>query len=183
MIYVINGRIPFVKIEYLNRYGDGGAPLCRNTNCPNKPARPYSYYCSEFCSKTFERWYLDNFFWNNVRFNIFKRDNYQCQLCHQTFPKQTFWDSYEYMDCDHIIPRAEWKKLGYIIDEPKELIRAYLEFFHNPNNLRSLCKACHKKVTAEYTRKKFSKPKPIKSKPIKVNPNMSMEDFYRFIKS
>ena len=35
---------------------------------------------------------------------------------------------------------------------------AILEFFHNPDNLRTLCHTCHKSVTAKYITTKNLKP-------------------------
>jgi hypothetical protein len=46
-----------------------------------------------------------------------------------------------------------YQKLGYKIDTGEDLIKAYLEFFHNHKNLRSLCQECHKKVTADFLSK------------------------------
>ena len=39
---------------------------------------------------------------------------------------------------------------GYKFDTLENKIRATLEFFHNHNNLRTLCHDCHRSVTSKY---------------------------------
>jgi 5-methylcytosine-specific restriction endonuclease McrA len=146
-------QVRFAIIAYFNRFDKKGKMLCRKTGCNKRPKKPYSYYCSSKHENEFNRWYCDNFMWSNVRYIIFKRDNYTCQICKEQFPKPVFIDQYSYLECDHIIPRSVYQKLGYKIDTGEDLIKAYLEFFHNHKNLRSLCHECHKKVTADFLSK------------------------------
>ncbi|HEY7228711.1 MAG TPA: hypothetical protein VH481_11385, partial [Nitrososphaeraceae archaeon] len=54
------------------------------------------------------------------------------------------------LECDHIVPRSLYKKLGYKFDSLENKVKTITEFLHNHNNLRTLCKGCHKKVTKEF---------------------------------
>jgi 5-methylcytosine-specific restriction endonuclease McrA len=57
--------------------------------------------------------------WNRIRWYVFKRDNYTCQMCgrtHLTHPH-----------CHHIIPVGRGGS-------------------HNTNNLITLCESCHKQI-------------------------------------
>jgi 5-methylcytosine-specific restriction endonuclease McrA len=144
----------FVYIREFDKYDDSGKLLCRNTICFNYPESPYRRYCSKKCSKDFEHWYYHNFYWDRVRSDIFKRDNYTCQICKRRFPytyRRRFAKSKK-LQCDHVIPRSLYKQHGYKYDTLENKITATLEFFHNPDNLRTLCYNCHKQVTLKYIR-------------------------------
>jgi 5-methylcytosine-specific restriction endonuclease McrA len=56
------------------------------------------------------------------------------------------------LECDHIVPRSLYQQLGYKFDTLDNKIKTTLEFFHNQNNLRTLCTECHKQVTGIYLR-------------------------------
>lgn len=148
-----------VYIQEFDKYDDNGKLLCRNTKCSNYPILPYKKYCSKKCNLEFRRWYYHNFFWERIRSDIFKRDKYTCQIC-----KRKFLHSYrrsfarcKYLECDHVIPRSLYEQLGYKYDTLENKINVTLEFFHNRNNLRTLCHDCHKQVTSRYLRNKSRK--------------------------
>jgi 5-methylcytosine-specific restriction endonuclease McrA len=46
-------------------------------------------------------------------------------------------------------------KLGYKFDSLENKVKTITEFLHNHNNLRTLCKDCHKGVTKEFLRNKY----------------------------
>lgn len=56
--------------------------------------------------------------WNERRMAVFARDGHKCVKCSST----------ENLECDHIIPLCEGGN-------------------HEPDNLRTLCKACHREET------------------------------------
>jgi 5-methylcytosine-specific restriction endonuclease McrA len=148
-----------VYIQEFDKYDDNGKLLCRNTKCSNYPILPYKKYCSKKCNLEFRRWYYHNFFWERIRSDIFKRDKYTCQIC-----KKKFLHNYrrsfarcKYLECDHVIPRSLYEQLGYKYDTLENKINVTLEFFHNRNNLRTLCHDCHKQVTSRYLRNKSRK--------------------------
>jgi len=141
-----------VYIEEFDKHDTGGNLLCRNISCKNHPQSPYRKYCSKKCNKDFRRWYYHNFYWDRVRSDIFRRDNYTCQICKRNYPyryRKRFARSKK-LECDHIVPRSLYKEKGYEFDTLENKIRATLEFFHNHNNLRTLCQDCHRGVTSKY---------------------------------
>ena len=147
-----------IYIQEFDKYDDNGKLLCRNTKCSNYPILPYKKYCSKKCNREFRHWYYHNFFWERVRSDIFKRDKYACKLC-----KRKFLHTYrrggfarcKNLECDHIIPKSLYEQLGYKYDTLENKIKVTLEFFHNRNNLRTLCHDCHKQVTSSYLRNKL----------------------------
>ena len=141
-----------VYIQEFDKYDSYGMLLCRNTNCNNYPKLPYKKYCSKNCNKDFQRWYYHNFYWERVRSNIFKRDNYTCQICKRKYAytyRRKFARSKK-LECDHIIPRSLYERYGYKYDTLENKIKTTLEFLHSHNNLRTVCYDCHKHVTSEY---------------------------------
>ncbi len=145
----------FVYIGEFDKYDNKGNVMCRNTGCMNLIRSPFRRYCSKKCNKEFERWYYHNFYWQRVRSDIFRRDDYTCQLCKTKFPytyRRKFARSGK-LECDHIIPRSHYKQLGYRFDTLDEKIRTVTEFFHNHDNLRTLCKECHKQITVDYLKR------------------------------
>jgi len=68
-----------VYIREFDKFDDNGDIICRNTGCDNLIKSPFRKYCSKECNKQFEKWYYHNFYWDRVRSDIFKRDNYTCQ--------------------------------------------------------------------------------------------------------
>ena len=138
--------------------------ICRNTKCEKSIKPPFKKYCSNKCSERFEKWYYNNFNWDNTRTQIFKRDNFTCQNCKKKYPyklslsypfiyKKNIIVS-SYLECHHIIPRSLYKDLGYSLDSKDNKIKAITEFLHNYKNLKTLCKKCHKTITKEYIRDK-----------------------------
>jgi 5-methylcytosine-specific restriction endonuclease McrA len=94
-------------------------------------------------------WHYHNFYWDRIRSDIFKRDNYVCQICKRRYPytyRRKFARSNK-LECDHIIPKSLYKQYGYEFDTLENKVKATLEFLHNPDNLRTLCHTCHKQVT------------------------------------
>ncbi|HKQ21125.1 MAG TPA: hypothetical protein VJS91_03720, partial [Nitrososphaeraceae archaeon] len=51
-------------------------------------------------------------------------------------------------------PRSLYEKLGYKFDSLENKVKTITEFLHNHNNLRTLCRDCHKGVTKEFLRSK-----------------------------
>jgi len=87
-------------------------------NCNNIVAEGRRHYCSEGCMDEFNR--NNSWFW--IRKDVLKRDRYTCSICKTRLRKR-------YLDVDHIIP----VRLG---GNP-----------FNKDNLRTLCKECHKAKT------------------------------------
>ncbi len=107
-----------VYIREFDKFDDNGDIIGRNTGCENLIKSPFRKYCSKECSKQFEKWYYHNFYWDRVRSDIFKRDNYTCQICRKKYPytyRRKFARS-RGLECDHIIPKSLYKKLGYQFD-------------------------------------------------------------------
>ena len=147
-----------VYIREFDRFDNMGNNICRNTGCQNLIKYPFRKYCSRECNKQFEKWYYHNFYWDRVRSDIFKRDNYTCQICGKKYPysyRKKFVRS-RGLECDHIIPRSLYKKFGYRFDSLENKIKMITEFLHNHNNLRTLCNECHKRVTKEFLRSDMS---------------------------
>ena len=145
-----------VYIQEFDRYDSHGRLLCRNSSCNSYPSHPYRKYCSKSCSQYFGHWYYHNFYWDRIRSDIFKRDNYTCQICKRRFPyvyRRKLARSNK-LECDHIIPRSLYKQHGYEFNTFENKVEATLEFFHNHDNLRTLCHNCHKQVTAKYVNTK-----------------------------
>ena len=87
-------------------------------NCEKQVAMGRRHYCSDYCMQTF----LVNHQWHWVRKSILRRDNYRCSICEKRCKKSQ-------LDVDHIIP-----------------VRMGIDPF-DKNNLRILCKECHKSKT------------------------------------
>ena len=148
-----------VYIQEFDKYDSYGMLLCRNTNCNNYPKLPYKKYCSKKCNKDFQRWYYHNFYWDRVRSDVFKRDNYTCQICKRkyTYTYRRKFARSKKLECDHIIPRSLYKQYGYKYDTFENKIKTTLEFLHSHNNLRTVCYDCHKHVTSKYLSSKKEK--------------------------
>ncbi len=153
MDYISSKKIVYIG-EFDKRDAEGNL-ICRNVGCINHPQPPYRKYCSKKCNREFRRWYYNNFYWEKVRSNIFKRDSYTCQICRIDYSCR---NRKKYrrrnLECDHIVPRSLFEQRGYKFDTFENKIKATLEFFHSPNNLRTVCYSCHKHVTAIYLRGK-----------------------------
>src|SRR5919198_4334370 len=148
-----------VYIGEFDKYDNNSKLLCRNSGCLNYPKFPYRKYCSKKCNREFERWYYHNFYWERVRSDIFKRDNYTCQICKKKYAytyRRKFARSKK-LECDHIIPRSLYEQYGYKYDTLENKIKTTLEFLHSHNNLRTVCYDCHKHVTSKYLSSKKEK--------------------------
>ena len=84
-------------------------------NCDKKVAKNRRHYCSEECMDEFNR--NNSWFW--IRKDVLRRDRYTCSICKTRLKKK-------FLDVDHIIPVQIG---GQLFDK---------------NNLRTLCKECHK---------------------------------------
>jgi 5-methylcytosine-specific restriction endonuclease McrA len=138
-----------VYINEFDRLDEAGNQKCRKNDCENLVRKPFRKYCSRKCSIEFTRWYNKNFYWRNIRTSILKRDNYTCQICGLRLNKKKKHNKKikNWLECDHIIPKSYYTFLGYNFDTLENKIKTVLEFFHNENNLRTLCYNCHKEVT------------------------------------
>ena len=145
-----------VYIEEFDKRDIEGNLLCRNIGCVNHPELPYRRYCSKKCNREFRRWYYNNFYWDNIRLKIFKRDKYTCQICKidYSYRRRRWFNRHRNLECDHIVPKSLFEQRGYKFDTLENKVKATLEFFHNPSNLRTLCYHCHRRVTAGYLRAK-----------------------------
>lgn len=106
---------------YLNRTtktDENGNKIC--INCGEILPKRRWLYCSDKCNMEFYKKHVKD--WGIFRLEVFKRDNYTCQMC----GKKQFESDVE---CDHIIP----------------IFRGGAEF--DKNNLQTLCRRCHKKKT------------------------------------
>jgi 5-methylcytosine-specific restriction endonuclease McrA len=140
-----------VYIGEFDKKDSQGRLMCRNTPCNNYPVAPYRKYCSRSCNREFRRWYYHNFYWERVRSDIFRRDNYTCQICNQRYPvRYRSFIRTRNLECDHIIPRSLYEEHGYRCDSLENKVKTTLEFLHNHNNLRTLCRKCHKTITSKY---------------------------------
>ena len=138
-----------VYINEFDRLDEEGNQKCRKIDCENLVHKPFRKYCSRKCSVEFTRWYNKNFYWRNIRTSILKRDNYTCQICGLRLNKKKKHNKKikNWLECDHIIPKSYYTFLGYDFDTLENKIKTVMEFFHNENNLRTLCYNCHKEVT------------------------------------
>ena len=87
-------------------------------NCESPVAKSRRHYCSQDCMDSFNR----NNSWFFVRKDVLRRDRYTCRICKTRMRKK-------YLDVDHIIPV---RMGGQLFDK---------------DNLRTLCKECHKAKT------------------------------------
>ncbi len=101
-----------------DKFDSLGNKLCRN--CDNIVAKGRRHYCSKKCMDEFNR--NNSWFW--VRKDVLKRDRYTCQICKTRLKKK-------FLDIDHIIPVNMAKHRNHFDKE----------------NLRTLCKSCHKSKT------------------------------------
>lgn len=87
-------------------------------NCENEVAKSRRHYCSQKCMEEFN--HEHDWYW--IRKAVLKRDRYTCSICKTRYRKK-------FLDVDHIIPI----RMG---GQP-----------HDKENLRLLCKECHKAKT------------------------------------
>jgi 5-methylcytosine-specific restriction endonuclease McrA len=138
-----------VYINEFDKFNENNEPICRNIDCINKVCKPFRKYCSKKCNKAFSRWYNSNFYWSRVRSKVLKRDNFTCQICEIKLDKKKRYNKLKknWLECDHIVPKSYYYNFGYRFDTLENKIKTILEFFHNKDNLRTLCYNCHKEVT------------------------------------
>jgi 5-methylcytosine-specific restriction endonuclease McrA len=147
-----------VYINEFDKYDENSEPICRNINCTNRVCKPFRKYCSKRCNKDFSKWYNSNFYWSKVRNSVLKRDNFTCQICEIKLHKKKRYNKVmkNWLECDHIIPKSYYYNFGYRFDTLENKIKTILEFYHNKDNLRTLCYKCHKEVTIKHKKtKKF----------------------------
>ena len=147
-----------VYINEFDKYNEINEPICRNLNCNNRVCKPFRKYCSKKCCKEFSRWYNSNFYWSRVRNSVLKRDDFTCQICEIKLHKKKRYNKVKknWLECDHIVPKSYYYSFGYRFDTLENKIKTILEFFHNKDNLRTLCYNCHKKVTINHRKQKGS---------------------------
>lgn len=87
-------------------------------NCDNQVAKGRRNYCSKNCMLEF----FNNHHWPTIRQTVLRRDKFTCGICNKRTNKKL-------LDIDHIIP-----------------INLGGDKF-NKDNLRALCKECHKAKT------------------------------------
>lgn len=151
--YLATQRPKIVYIEEFDKYDNKGNWFCRNIICEKYVCPPFKRYCSKKCSTEFTQWYYNNFFWSKVRSSIFKRDKYTCQNCNLKSPYRIRKkNKLLRLECDHIIPKSLYVQYGYSYDTLDNKIKTTLQFFHNHDNLRTLCFSCHKQKTILYMR-------------------------------
>ncbi len=145
-----------VYIKEFDKYDENSEPLCRNLNCNNKVCKPYRKYCSKKCNKEFTKWYNSNFYWRKVRNSVLKRDNFTCQVCGIKLHKKKRFNKLvqNWLECDHLIPKSHYYSFGYRFDSLENKVKTVLEFFHNKDNLRTLCYTCHKEITIAHRKQK-----------------------------
>jgi len=111
------GRYPRIS-DVKNMIDSDGNTICRN--CEKIVATNRRHYCSKECMDEFNR--NNSWFW--VRKDVLRRDRYTCQICKQRLRKK-------FLDVDHIIPIRMSDSMNV----------------YNKDNLRTLCKECHKAKT------------------------------------
>jgi 5-methylcytosine-specific restriction endonuclease McrA len=147
-----------VYINEFDKYDENNEPICRNLNCNRRVCKPFRKYCSKKCNRDFSKWYNSNFYWSKVRNSVLKRDNFTCQICEIKLHKKKRYNKVmkNWLECDHIIPKSYYYNFGYRFDTLENKIKTILEFYHNKDNLRTLCYKCHKEVTIKHKKtKKF----------------------------
>jgi hypothetical protein len=126
-----------VYINEFDKYDENNEPICRNLNCNRRVCKPFRKYCSN---------------------SVLKRDNFTCQICEIKLHKKKRYNKVmkNWLECDHIIPKSYYYNFGYRFDTLENKIKTILEFYHNKDNLRTLCYKCHKEVTIKHKKtKKF----------------------------
>jgi 5-methylcytosine-specific restriction endonuclease McrA len=147
-----------VYINEFDKYDENNEPICRNLDCNRRVCKPFRKYCSKKCNRDFSKWYNSNFYWSKVRNSVLKRDNFTCQICEIKLHKKKRYNKVmkNWLECDHIIPKSYYYNFGYRFDTLENKIKTILEFYHNKDNLRTLCYKCHKEVTIKHKKtKKF----------------------------
>ena len=92
------------SMALFNRKDKAGNKICRNIFCSHYAKD--GYYCSATCRKKFLKYYEENYIWQNVRYKIFKRDDFTCQICKRR-------ELIVNLECDHIRPVSLRKEYGY----------------------------------------------------------------------
>lgn len=142
----IYGRGRFPKL----RRDENGKALCRGCGGPITDKRRQTW-CSELCHEKFDPRY--------VRMAVIKRDNHVCQVCKKDIrqavkdwsaarPKENYtWDEY-----------CKWSR-----SRPKEEYHHLVEFkdggLTTVDNMITICVLCHRRLTAEYAKKRALKRK------------------------
>lgn len=133
--HVNSPRNQYASYSLFNRYDRAGRELCRNIECDNLSTGKL-HYCSYQCKKKFYKYHRMNFTWQGVRFKVFIRDKWRCQLCNVKTDRP---------QADHIRAVALMKEFGY-----KDMtLNTYKNYIYSLDNLRTLCTECHKKVTKD----------------------------------
>lgn len=89
---------------------------------------------AEYKTRQQKRKFYDIPEWKEVREEVKKRDNYECQECKRQ--GKVFIDTYEFSN------KAKRKKIKLVADHIKEL-EDHPELALDMNNLETLCVRCH----------------------------------------
>ncbi|MBA3976658.1 MAG: hypothetical protein H0X50_00490 [Nitrosopumilus sp.] len=145
-----------VYINEFDKYDENSEPLCRNLNCNNKVCKPFRKYCSKKCNNEFNKWYNSNFYWRKVRNSVLKRDDFTCQICGIKLHKKKRFNKTKqnWLECDHLVAKSHYYSFGYRFDSLENKVKTVMEFFHNKDNLRTLCYICHKEITIAHRKQK-----------------------------
>lgn len=107
----------YPRIRDVENRVDGSGRLICR-NCEKLVGENRRHYCSQECMDEFNR----NNSWYWIRKDVLRRDRYKCSICKKRFRKRE-------LDVDHIISVSMG---GQLLDK---------------DNLRTLCKECHKMKT------------------------------------
>jgi len=91
---------------------------------------------SEYKTREQKRKFYDSKQWKQLREEVKKRDNYECQECKRQ--GKVFIDTYEYSES------AKRKKIKLVVHHIKEL-ENYPELALEMDNLETICVDCHNK--------------------------------------
>lgn len=111
-----------VRKSFVPRQDTRGNKLCERHACPNILKGRQERWCSKSC--VFDA--MATWDWSICRKRIIKRDKFQCVNCGASAQRSPF----AVLEVDHIVPVCEGGRLC------------------DPENLRTLCAACHKVETA-----------------------------------
>jgi len=98
----------------------------------------------EYRTREQKRKFYDSKSWKQIREEVKKRDNHECQECKRQ--GKVFLDTNEYSES------AKRKKIQLVVDHIKEL-EEYPDLALEMDNLQTLCVNCHNKKHGRYFRR------------------------------
>lgn len=105
---------------------------------------------AEYKTKEQKRKFYDSGNWKQLRKQVKKRDNYECQECKRNGRVQ--------IDTNDYSEKAKRKKIMLVVDHIKEL-EDYPELALDIDNLETLCVNCHNKKHGRVFKFKYKEPK------------------------